>query len=61
MAGIVSDLPEFAEFGRMVDLGGGHGMFALYFVDAHPSMTGVVFARSAVVSVAEGFIQEYGM
>jgi hypothetical protein len=61
MAAIVSGLPEFPDFRRMMDLGGGHGLFALYFVSAHPSMTGVVFDRPAVVSVAEHFIQEYGM
>ncbi|BBO76514.1 O-methyltransferase [Desulfosarcina widdelii] len=61
MAGIVGELPEFKGFRRLLDLGGGHGMFALYFVDAHPSMTGVIFDRSAVVAVAEEFIREYGM
>ncbi len=61
MARIIAGLPEFPGFRRMLDLGGGHGMFTLYFVNAHPSMTGVVFDRSAVVSVAEEFIREYGM
>jgi predicted O-methyltransferase YrrM len=61
MAAIVSDLPEFSGFRKMLDLGGGHGMFALYFVQAHSSMTGVVFDRPAVVSVAERFIREWDM
>jgi SAM-dependent methyltransferase len=61
MTKIVSGLPEFAGFGRMLDLGGGHGMFALYFVDAHPEMTGVVFDRPAVAAVANEFIQTYGL
>lgn len=60
MARLVSRLPEFSGFGRMLDLGGGHGMFALYFVDAHPTLTAVVFDRSAVVPVAETFAREYG-
>ena len=61
MARIIAGLPEFPGFRRMLDLGGGHGLFTLYFVDSHPSMTGVVFDRLAVVSVAEEFIREYGM
>lgn len=56
---IVSGLPEFPAFKRMLDLGGGHGMFALYFVAAHPSMTAVVFDRPGVVAVAEDFSREY--
>lgn len=61
MAAIITGLPGFSGFRKMLDLGGGHGMFALYFVAAHPIMTGVVFDRPAVVAVAKRFIQEYGM
>jgi predicted O-methyltransferase YrrM len=61
MAAIIAGLPGFSGFRKMLDLGGGHGMFALYFIAAHPIMTGVVFDRQAVVAVAERFIQEYGM
>ncbi|PTN35586.1 methyltransferase [Desulfonatronum sp. SC1] len=59
MAAVLADLPEFPRFQKMLDLGGGHGMFALYFTAAHPSMTGVVFDRPAVVAAAEEFIREY--
>ena len=58
---IVSKLPGFPGFKRMLDLGGGHGIFALYIVNAHPDMKGIVFDRPAVLEVAKGFIQEYGM
>jgi len=61
MAAMLAELPEFPGFRRMLDLGGGHGMFTLYFVQAHPTMTGVVFDRPAVVAVAGEFIKEYGM
>ncbi len=61
MAAVVSGLPEFSGFRKMLDLGGGHGMFALYFVATHPNMTGVVFDRPAVAAVAETYIREYGM
>jgi hypothetical protein len=45
MADIIAGLPGFSGFRKMLDIGGGHGMFALYFVAAHPIMTGVVFGR----------------
>jgi SAM-dependent methyltransferase len=61
MATVVSRLDGFSGFERMLDLGGGHGAFTLYFVDAHPSMKGVVFDRSAITPVAAEFIRQYGM
>ena len=61
MAGIISGLPGFSGFGKMLDLGGGPGMFAIAMVDRHPSMTGVVFDRGPVVRVAERFIMDYGL
>lgn len=61
VASILSELPGFSGFQHMLDLGGGHGIFALYIVNAHPSMKGLVFDRPAVVEVAKEFIHEYGM
>lgn len=61
LTGIISRLDGFSAFEKMLDLGGGHGMFTLYFVQAHPSMTGVVFDRPAITPVAHDFIKEYGM
>ena len=61
MADIVSGLREFPDFRKMLDLGGGHGMFTLYFVAAHPVMAGVVFDRPAVGAVASGFIEEFDL
>jgi len=58
---IVSGLPEFPSFSRMLDLGGGPGLIGMAVVAAHPSMEGVVFDLPSVVKVAESFIEEYGM
>jgi cyclopropane fatty-acyl-phospholipid synthase-like methyltransferase len=58
---IVSALPEFPPFRRMLDLGGGPGLIGMAIVAAHPSMTGVVFDLPPVVKVAEKFIKEYEM
>ena len=59
--GIVSNLPEFPKFRKMLDLGSGPGIYAIAFVASHPGMKGVIFDRSAIVEVAENFIKEYGM
>lgn len=61
MSDVVSELPEFSSFRKMLDLGGGPGIFGIAMVSKHPSMCGVIFDRQPVVEVAEGFIKEYEM
>ena len=56
---IISNLPEFLSFRRMLDLGGGPGLIGIAIVASHPSMKGVIFDLPAVVKVAETFIKEY--
>jgi SAM-dependent methyltransferase len=58
---IVSELPEFSSFQKMLDLGAGPGLIGLSIVDAHPTMKGVVFDLPPVVKVAENFIKKYGL
>ena len=58
---IVSELPEFSSFRKMLDLGGGPGVTGIAIVGAHPSMKGVIFDRPAIIKVAETFIKEYEM
>ncbi|MFH1135297.1 MAG: class I SAM-dependent methyltransferase [Pseudomonadota bacterium] len=53
IAGLVSRLPGFSGFQKMLDLGGGHGVFTLYIVQAHPTMRGVVLDQAAVLETAE--------
>ena len=61
MAAVLAALPEFPAMRKMLDLGGGHGLFAQAFVRAHPSMTAIIFDRAPVLTVAEEFIRENGM
>ena len=61
VAEIISGLPEFPSFRKMLDLGGGPGLIGIAAVAAHPSMNGVIFDRPAIVKVAKDFIREYGM
>ena len=58
---IVSELPEFASFRNMLDLGGGPGIIGMAIVAAHPRLKGVVFDLPPVVKVAEDFIKKYKM
>jgi predicted TPR repeat methyltransferase len=58
---IVSELPEFPSFQKMLDLGGGPGLIGMSIVDAHPKMKGVVFDIPPVVKKTKNFIKEYGM
>ena len=58
---VVSELPEFPSFEKMLDIGGGPGLFGIAIVSSHPSMEGVIFDRPAILKVAETFIKEYEM
>ena len=59
--GIVTKLPEFKSFQRMLDLGGGPGIIGMAIVSQHPEMNGVIFDLPPVVGIAEEFIEEYGL
>jgi predicted O-methyltransferase YrrM len=61
MSELVSSLPEFRSFKRMLDLGGGAGLVGIAIVAKHPTMKGVLFEQPSVAKVAEQFVAEYGM
>lgn len=61
MVDVVSELPEFPSFRKMLDLGGGPGLIGMAVVAAHPSMEGVIFDLPPMVKAAKTFIKEYGM
>ncbi|WP_419662047.1 O-methyltransferase, family II [Desulfosarcina variabilis str. Montpellier] len=61
IARIVSSLPGFSGFKKMLDLGGGHGLFTLYIVQAGETLEGVVFDRAPVIALASEFIASYDM
>lgn len=61
MVEIISGLPEFPSFQKMLDLGGGTGLNCIGIVSAHPTMKGVIFDRPAILNVAKTFIKEYEM
>ena len=60
-ARLASKLPEFDRFEKMLDLGGGHGLFSLYITRASANLRAVVFDREPVTAVASEFINTYDM
>jgi SAM-dependent methyltransferase len=61
VAGLISELPGFPSFRKMLDLGGGPGLIGMAVVSAHPTMRGVIFDLSPVAKAAERFIFDFGM
>ncbi len=51
--------PEFAGMRKMLDLGGGAGLYSIALVSSHPTIHGVVFEQPAVASVTREFISRY--
>lgn len=60
-ARIATRLPGFGEFEKILDLGGGHGLFALYLVQASHKLQAVVFDHPPVVELASEIIASYNM
>jgi hypothetical protein len=56
----ITDLPGFGSFKRMIDLGGGHGLYAIALVQQNPSLEAVVFDLPFVTASADDYIRKYG-
>jgi len=56
---IARSQPDFPAWTKMLDLGGGAGLFTVAIVSSHPTLNGVVFEQPPVAEVARGFIQAY--
>lgn len=59
IASIVSKLPGFNAFEKMLDLGCGHGAFSIYILDKHKSLKSVLFDRAAVLKAAKHFVERW--
>ncbi|WP_305064515.1 methyltransferase [Methanococcoides sp.] len=57
----VSKLPEFKKARKLLDLGGGHGLYAIAFAQMNPDLDAVVFDLPHVTEVTKEFIGRYGM
>jgi hypothetical protein len=52
---------DFGGFGRVVDVGGGHGALLAAILRAHPGVQGVLFDRPSVVEGAREFLGAEGL
>jgi hypothetical protein len=52
----VSTFPEFQRARKLLDLGGGHGLYAIAFSQTNPNLEAVVFDLPHVTEVAKEFI-----
>lgn len=57
----VSNLPEFKKARTLLDLGGGHGLYAIAFAEMNPELDATVFDLPPVTEVTQEFIGRYGM
>ncbi len=57
----ITDAYDFAGIGRLVDVGGGHGLLLATVLRAHPDMRGVLFDRPAVVAGAGPTLEGAGV
>lgn len=58
---ILAELPEFKNAKRMLDLGGGHGLYAIAFAQLNPSLEVVVFDLPHVIPITRRYIEAYRM
>ena len=57
----VSTFPEFQRARKLLDLGGGHGLYAITFSQINPNLEAVLFDLPHVTEVAKEFIAKYEM
>jgi predicted O-methyltransferase YrrM len=57
----ITNLPEFPHWERIIDIGGGHGLYAIAVASENPRITAIVQDLPGVTPLAEETIKEYGM
>jgi predicted TPR repeat methyltransferase len=55
----VCALTGFSSFRKMIDLGGGHGLYAIALAKMNPSLEAIVFDLPRVVPLADDYIRRY--
>jgi predicted transcriptional regulator len=58
-ANAISALPGFSNFRRMVDLGGGHGLYAIALAELNPFLEAYVFDLPHIIPLAEEYIKSF--
>jgi hypothetical protein len=55
----IAAMPEFASAGKMVDLGGGHGLYAIALSAVNPGLEAYIFDLPHITVLAERYIRKY--
>ncbi|QVV90354.1 methyltransferase domain-containing protein [Methanospirillum sp. J.3.6.1-F.2.7.3] len=58
---LVSSLPEYSDFNRMLDLGCGPGLLGIALALDHPTLNVILFDKPDIINVAERCVLEYGV
>ncbi len=58
---VLTRRPELRRAKRLLDLGGGHGLYAIGFALANPSVEAIVFDLPPVIQVAREYVEQYGV
>ncbi|MGB9133766.1 MAG: class I SAM-dependent methyltransferase [Methanosarcina sp.] len=58
---LVCALPEFKSARRLIDLGGGHGLFAIGFAQENPDLEVIVYDQPEIIGLACDYIEKYSM
>ncbi len=56
---IISSYPEFSKAKKLLDLGGGHGLYAIAFSTLNPQLKCFVFDLPAVTNETKKYIEKY--
>lgn len=57
----ISKFDEFKKAKRLLDFGGGHGLYAISLAQENPNIEATIFDLPPVTQVAEDFIKQYDM
>ena len=57
---IIASQPEFAAAGKLLDLGGGHGLYAIAFTRLNPNLQAYVYDLPNVVEDTKQYIAKHG-
>lgn len=58
---LVRELPEFKSARKLIDLGGGHGLFGIGFAQENSQMEVVIYDQPGVAEIASEYIERYGV
>ena len=61
VAGVIASLPGADGFGRMLDLGGGHGLYSVYTARALPGLRVDIFDLPGLQEQADAHVAEAGL